>query len=32
VGGGGGRLFGSIFGWDICELAVGYVICRVGGG
>jgi hypothetical protein len=27
-GGGGGGLFGSVFGWDVCELAVGYVICK----
>jgi hypothetical protein len=25
-------LFGSIFGWDVCELAVGYVICKGVGG
>jgi hypothetical protein len=31
-GGGGGGLFGSIFCWDVCELAVGYVICKGGGG
>jgi hypothetical protein len=31
-GGGGGGLFGSIFGWDVCEFAVGYVICKGGGG
>jgi hypothetical protein len=31
-GGGGGGLFGSVFGWDVCELVVGYVICRVGRG
>jgi hypothetical protein len=28
VGGSGGGLFGSVFGWDVCELVVGYVICR----
>jgi hypothetical protein len=26
--GGGGGLFGSIFGWDVCELVAGYVICK----
>jgi hypothetical protein len=31
-GGGGGGLFDSIFGWDVCEFAVGYVICKGGGG
>jgi hypothetical protein len=31
VGGGGGS-FGSIFGWDVCELVVMYVICKGGGG
>jgi hypothetical protein len=25
-------MFGSIFGWVVCELVVGYVICRGGGG
>jgi hypothetical protein len=30
--GGGGGLFGSAFGWDVCELAMGYVICRGAGG
>jgi hypothetical protein len=29
VRGGGGGLFGSVFVWHICMLAVGYVICRV---
>jgi hypothetical protein len=32
VGGGGCGLFGSVFGWDVCELTVGYVICRGGRG
>jgi hypothetical protein len=32
VGGGGAGLFGSVFGWDVCELAFGYVIYRVGEG
>jgi hypothetical protein len=29
---GEGGLFGSTFGWDVCELAVGYVICKGSGG
>jgi hypothetical protein len=32
VGGGGGRLLGSVFSSDVCEFAVGYVICRGCGG
>jgi hypothetical protein len=27
-GWGEGGLFGSVFCWDVCELAVGYVICK----
>jgi hypothetical protein len=27
-GGGGGGLFGSVFGWTAWVLAAGYVICR----
>jgi hypothetical protein len=29
---GGGGLFGSVFGWDVRALAIGYVICKGGGG
>jgi hypothetical protein len=31
-GGGGGGLFGSVFGCMVWVLATGYVICRVGEG
>jgi hypothetical protein len=31
-GGGGGGLFGSIFGWDVCGPVIGYVIYKGGRG